>query len=103
MLLPATLLICALAAPPDDKPKAFEFKDGDRIVWVGNTLVEREQRYGYWETVLFAANPGKNMTLRNLGWSGDTVSGEPRGRYRFTKAGDRFGHIVEQKLQRTAP
>lgn len=57
---------------------AFEFKDGDRVVLIGSTLIEREQRYGHWEAALVAALPEKNITFRNLGWSGDTVWGEAR-------------------------
>ncbi len=71
-------VLAALVSAPAESPKPFEFKDGDRIVWLGNTLVEREQRYGYWETALLAANADKNITLRNLGWSGDTVFGVAR-------------------------
>jgi lysophospholipase L1-like esterase len=53
-------------------------KDGDRVVLIGSTLIEREQRYGYWETVLTERYPDRNITFRNLGWSGDTVWGEAR-------------------------
>lgn len=56
----------------------FELKDGDRVVFLGNTLVEREQRYGHWEAALTARNPDKKIVFRNLGWSGDTVFGEAR-------------------------
>ena len=61
MFLPATLVAFALAQPSAQKP--FEFKDGDRIVWIGNTSVEREQRYGYWETALLAANKDKKIPM----------------------------------------
>ena len=54
---PRSLRSCS-SRPP--RPKPFEFKDGDRVVWLGSTLVEREQRYGYWETALIAANADKN-------------------------------------------
>ena len=54
---------------------------GTGLVWLGNTLVEREQRYGYWETALYSAYPGKKFTVRNLGWSGDTVFGEARAAF----------------------
>ena len=40
-------------------------KDGDRIVWIGNTLVEREQRYGYWEAALHAVYPDRPFILRD--------------------------------------
>ncbi len=82
MLLPPALLAAAFltSAQPAAPPRA-EVRDGDRIVWLGNTLVEREQRSGYWETALYAANPGKKFTVRNLGWSGDTVFGDARAAF----------------------
>jgi lysophospholipase L1-like esterase len=56
----------------------FELKDGDKVVWLGSTLIEREQRYGYWEAALTARWPDRKITFRNLGWSGDNVFGEAR-------------------------
>src|SRR5690349_7985675 len=98
MFLSAALAALSLAAPPDP-PKPFEFKDGDRIVWIGNTLAERAQRYGYWETALLAANADKRITLRNLGWSGDTVFGEARGRFDFDKPDMCFKQLVSLTLE----
>lgn len=57
----------------------FELRDGDRVVLLGGTLIEREQNYGYWETMLTARNAEKNIVFRNLGWSGDTVFADARG------------------------
>src|SRR5688500_18948375 len=45
-------LLPALFVAPVDAADKFELRDGDRVVLIGNTLVEREQRYGYWETLL---------------------------------------------------
>ncbi len=56
----------------------FALRDGDRVVLVGSTLIEREQRYGYWETALTRRYPDKSIIFRNLGWSGDTVFGDAR-------------------------
>ncbi|MDB6120523.1 MAG: Lysophospholipase [Verrucomicrobiaceae bacterium] len=58
--------------------KVFEFKGGDDIVLLGSTVIEREQRYGFFETALQLAEPDKKITVRNLGWSGDTVFGHAR-------------------------
>jgi hypothetical protein len=58
---------------------ALEFHDGDRVALIGGTLIEREQRYGYWEHALTAAHPDLDLSFRNLGWSGDTVWAESRG------------------------
>ncbi|MFQ5734490.1 MAG: SGNH/GDSL hydrolase family protein, partial [Planctomycetaceae bacterium] len=60
------------------KPK-FELKDGDRVVFLGNTLIERAQKCGYWETMLTARYPNRKIIFRNLGWDGDTVWAESRG------------------------
>jgi hypothetical protein len=59
-------------------PPPFEWKDGDRVVLVGDDLIERDQKYGYLETMITAGNPDKSITFRNLGWSGDTVFGHAR-------------------------
>ena len=68
----------ASGSPKKAKPK-FELKDGDRVVFLGNTLIEREQQYGYWETMLTARYPDRKIIFRNLGWDGDTVWAESRG------------------------
>jgi lysophospholipase L1-like esterase len=95
--LPAIALAVSVSCVTQPGPVPFELKDGDRIVWIGNTLVEREQRYGYWETALYAANPGKNFTLRNLGWSGDTVWGESRAGFDTPAKG--FERLVSLTLE----
>jgi hypothetical protein len=51
----------------------FELVDGDRVVFIGNTFVERDIQYNYLETLLTVAWPERNITFRNMGWSGDTV------------------------------
>jgi lysophospholipase L1-like esterase len=63
------------------------------VVLIGNTLIEREQRYGYWETALASRYPDRNIVFRNLGWSGDTVFGEAQAG--FGTAADGFRHLKE--------
>ncbi|MCP5559449.1 MAG: SGNH/GDSL hydrolase family protein [Verrucomicrobiaceae bacterium] len=58
--------------------KRFEFADGDRVVLLGNTVIEREQRYAYFEPLLGLALGEMKVTVRNLAWSGDTVYGHAR-------------------------
>ncbi len=75
----AALAACCAAqaaAPPE-----FEWKDGDRVVLIGDTLIERDQKYGYLETRITAQNPDKTILFRNLGWSGDTVFGHARASF----------------------
>jgi lysophospholipase L1-like esterase len=73
-----TLFLATSAATAADPPR-FELKDGDRVAFIGNTFVEREQVDCYIETALTSRYPDRNITFRNLGYSGDTVTGEARG------------------------
>jgi lysophospholipase L1-like esterase len=79
--LSASLCGLAVLAAPAFAAEAFALKDGDRVVFVGGTLIEREQRYGYWEAALTSRYPDKNITFRNLGWSGDNVWGDARASF----------------------
>ncbi|WDI44996.1 SGNH/GDSL hydrolase family protein [Bremerella sp. P1] len=58
-----------------------DIRDGDRIALVGGTFIEREQQYGYFELALNLALPETNFSVRNLGWSGDTVTAISRARF----------------------
>lgn len=78
-------LVCVATAqdvtPPTSKPaekNTFEFQDGDRILLIGNTVIEREQRYATFEPRLALALGDTKVTVRNLAWSGDTVFGHAR-------------------------
>jgi len=79
----AAVLAVPAADPKLETPKAdpFVFAEGDRVVLLGSTLIEREQKYGHWELALTLKNPSKAVTFRNLGWSGDTVFCESRGSF----------------------
>jgi lysophospholipase L1-like esterase len=74
-------LVLALLVPAADAANPFHFADGDRVVMIGGTLIEREQKSGDWELALMLLNKDKTVTFRNLGWSGDTVWGESRGSF----------------------
>jgi lysophospholipase L1-like esterase len=62
-------------------PPHFELSHGDRVVFLGNSLFENELQYGYLEFALTTRWPDRDITFRNLGWSGDTVFGEARSYY----------------------
>lgn len=63
---------------PTSVPPRFALVDGDRVVLLGSTLVEREGSHGYLEAALARRFPSPNIQFRNLGWSGDNVFGEAR-------------------------
>jgi lysophospholipase L1-like esterase len=92
----ATLLWLAaavLAAGPTvwpaaaDSAEPFELHDGDRVVLIGGTLMERDQTHGFLEARLLARWPQRKIIFRNLGWSGDTVWGEARAGFDTPKEG----------------
>jgi lysophospholipase L1-like esterase len=93
-----TFLFSTLALSPTraEEPTKFEWKNGDRVVLIGDTLIERDQKYGYLETVITAQNPDKTITFRNLGWSGDTVRGLSRAR--FGPPSEGWDHLKQHVL-----
>ncbi len=68
--------------------------DQTRVVWVGSTWVEREQQSSHWEAAVHALYPGKKIVWRNLGWSGDNVSGESRSG--FGSVEDGYKELLKQ-------
>jgi lysophospholipase L1-like esterase len=70
-IAPAQLVLGATTEPC--------LRDGDRVVLLGDTFLEREGDRGFIETALVATHPDAALTFRNLGWSGDTVWAESRG------------------------
>jgi len=47
---------------------------GDKIVVLGNTFAERMQAFNHWETLLYSRFPREKLVVRNLGFSGDTIT-----------------------------
>ena len=86
------------AAEPSAKPGgAFELRDGDRVAFIGNTFFEREQMYGYLELALTTRWPDRNVTFRNVGWSGDTVFGHARAYFEGPEQGfERLRKLVAE-------
>ncbi len=52
---------------------ALEIRQGDHISIIGNTLAERLQYFGHFETLLHARFPGHQLVVRNLGYSADEI------------------------------
>ncbi|HEY1377052.1 MAG TPA: GDSL-type esterase/lipase family protein, partial [Gemmataceae bacterium] len=59
-------------------PPPFELAAGDRVVLLGDTLIEREQQFGYLELAMTTRFPDRDVTFRNIGWSADTPAGASR-------------------------
>ena len=89
LLAAAAFLFSSICAAAD---ASFEFKPNDRVVLLGGAFIERLQTHGHLETAITAGLPEKNLTFRNLGWSGDTVWGDSRGV--FGNRADGFKRLI---------
>ncbi|MFA6543248.1 MAG: PVC-type heme-binding CxxCH protein [Limisphaerales bacterium] len=96
----AAITTVSIAAP-------FELKEGDRVVFLGDTFIEREQRYGWIELVLTTRFPDRNITFRNIGWSADTPSGRSRLGLSLRQAGlepqGEGWEILQKQIAETKP
>lgn len=79
--------------PKEIQPK-FELYNGDRVVLLGNSLIQYDQQYGYIEYALTTRWPDRDITFCNLGWTGDTVHGEARSYY--TTPPDSYELLIKQ-------
>lgn len=99
LFLFSTLPIPSVSA--QTKPaEAFTLKDGDRVVFLGNSIFENDFQYGYLELALTTRFADKGVTFRNLGWTGDNVWGEARSTY--TNPPTPYEHLMED-ITKTQP
>lgn len=87
-------------APPGNSSKSFVLNNNDRVVFLGNSFFENDLQYGYLETAFTERWPDKNITYRNIGWTGDMVRGEARGT--FTNPPTPYQTLIEN-IKRTKP
>ena len=59
----------------------FEIREGDRVVFLGDTLLEREGNYGCLETRMHEQFPDRHFIVRNLSWAGETPRGWSRASF----------------------
>ena len=95
VLFPIVLFVSSAVLPA----APFAFRSNDRVALVGNTVIERAQRFGHLETMLQlgAGVEAEGVTFRNIGWSGDSVFGDARSYFGAPKEGrDRLQRVVKE-------
>ncbi|MGB7323633.1 MAG: PVC-type heme-binding CxxCH protein, partial [Rubripirellula sp.] len=80
------ILVCQSSWTQAAEP--MELNDGDRVVLLGDALIEQEQYAGWIEVMMTTAHPNRNVTFRNLGWNGDTPAGDSRFGLSLLQAGN---------------
>lgn len=81
------------SAPPTSAAPRLALQPNDRIILLGNTQAERQQLFNHFETLLMTRFPDLRLVVRNLGWSGDTVTLQPRP----LNFGDAATHLKQQQ------
>ena len=65
-------------AEPIETSLPLSLNHGDRITMIGNTLLERSQLFGNFESLVQTQFPQKELVVRHLAWSADEVDQQPR-------------------------
>ena len=81
------LMICVQSVSAE-----LTLNKGDHIAFIGNALPDRMQHDGFLETYLQNAHADKELVIRNLGFTGDTVTNRPRNK-NFMSADDYLTHV----------
>lgn len=66
-LLLAFLALCSVGRGAD-----FLIHDGDRVVFLGDSITEQRLYTTYIEAYVLTREPGWKLSFRNVGWGGDT-------------------------------
>ena len=90
------LLACALNATPA-AAQSFAFQENDVVALYGNGLADRMQHDPWVETVLQSHLRGKNVSFRNMSFSGDMVNKRPRSEG-FTNDEEYLQHVAPDVL-----
>ncbi|MCM4173497.1 hypothetical protein DHD32_18635 [Arenibacter sp. TNZ] len=98
LVLVILLASCNSKSTPPKGPLAF--KQNEKVIFLGNAFFENAVTYGEIETTFSLCFPTKNITFRNIGWSGDNVYAHARTRardgQRFGSPEEGFGILAEQ-------
>ncbi len=80
--------------------ESLDFKQNEKVVFLGNAFFENTIANGEIETTFSLCFPKKNITFRNIGWSGDNVYAHSRTRARdgrrFGNPEEGFGILIKQ-------
>jgi len=92
MLVGPAVAQTSTSSSTEKPPSEFSLKDGDRVVFLGNSVFENDFEFGYLELALTTQFADKFVTFRNLGWTGDNVFGDARST--FTNPPTAYQHLI---------
>ena len=66
------MMVSSLGAAPAN-PSDFFLRDGDRVVFLGDSITEQRLYTTFIEAYALTRHPAWKLTFRNTGWAGDTA------------------------------
>jgi lysophospholipase L1-like esterase len=106
LALKVTLLIAAAAsfAVSSSGADGFFFRDGDRVVFLGDSITEQRLYTTYIEAYALTRYPERKFSFRNVGWGGDTAwlrqRAHPDEEKLFAASGDALDSMVRDAVAR---
>ncbi len=103
------VLRCLVATPPvfllacSTLGAGFQLQEGDRVVLMGDTFLEREGDYGHIEAAFTRRFSDRNVTFRNLAWAGDTPTGKARASFDWSKPDSEWLKRVKEQVAIAKP
>ena len=88
-----TLLTLLLFFKGCMQPPAMELEQGETIAIIGNSLADRMQHDGWLESYLHMMHPNHQLTIRNLGFTGDQIHHRPRAHSDFGDSDHHLSHV----------
>jgi lysophospholipase L1-like esterase len=67
------ILICAFSVAAGAPGADFLIRDGDRVVFLGDSITEQRLYTTYIEAYALSRHPQWKLSFRNVGWGGDTA------------------------------
>lgn len=74
LLAPAATNAGGVSAAQTARPSNFALKDGDRVVFFGDSITEQRLYTTYVEHYVLTRYPDRRITFINAGWGGDQVT-----------------------------
>ena len=82
------------SAKPISVRLPLDLQRGTRIALIGNTLLDRSIHFAHLESLIYQRHSEKEIVIRNLAWSGDSVDLRPRPE----NFADLFQHLHHEKI-----
>ena len=100
LILVLVLQLSSCTSKTSPAQRSLVFNQNEKVIFLGNAFFENAVAYGEIETTFSLSFPNKNITFRNIGWSGDNVYAHARSRARdgqkFGSPEEGFGMLTEQ-------